>query len=65
MKKESELQSASLAGYKLFALLKVAAFSGEELEPIEAKAIFELAYDLSVPVSSFILSLEQEALNAN
>lgn len=64
MYKESELQQASLSGNKLQALLKVAAFSGNELEPEEAKALFVLACDLYEPVSSFIRS-EEEKLNAN
>ncbi|EHF8255999.1 hypothetical protein B8Z58_001823 [Enterobacter roggenkampii] len=62
MAKESELQRASLSGYKLFALLKVAAFAADELEPSETKALFELAYDLSVSVSNFLQSAENEVI---
>ncbi|HEO9916651.1 hypothetical protein CRX67_09510 [Enterobacteriaceae bacterium A-F18] len=62
MAKESELQRASLSGYKLFALLKVAAFAADELEESEVKALFELAYDLSVPVSIFLQLIEEETV---
>lgn len=63
MAKEIDVQQAELESFQLYALLKAAAFSSDELEPSETKALFELAYSLSVPVSCFMQSLEQEICN--
>lgn len=62
MAKQSELQKASQAGYKLFALTKAAQYGSEELETSEVSALFELACDLSECVVSFLQSLEEEEM---
>jgi hypothetical protein len=63
MAKEIDVQQAELESFQLYALLKAVAFSSDELEPSETKALFELAYSLSVPVSCFMQGLEQEICN--
>lgn len=62
MVNESELHKAEMNSFKLYALLKAASFSSDELETVDVKALFELAYDLSVPVSCY-LQTQVEALS--
>lgn len=57
---ETELQTASIASYKLYALLKAAAFSAEELETDESKEIFKMALSLSEPVTTYLQRAELE-----
>ena len=57
-----DVQLAELKSFQLYTLLKAAAFSSDELEPSETKALFDLAYDLSVPVSNFLQSAENEVI---
>ncbi|VTP13193.1 hypothetical protein PUATCC27989T_01027 [Phytobacter ursingii] len=58
-----DIQLAELKSFQLYALLKAAAFAADELEESEVKALFELAYDLSVPVSTFLQLIEEETVN--
>lgn len=63
MAKAIDIQETELKSFQLYSLLKAASFSADELEPIEVKSLFELAYQLSIPVSCFMQNLEQEACN--
>lgn len=61
MAKESELQKASLAGYKLLALTKAAAYASDCLEKSEVSELFDLANDLSDRIVVYLQKLEIEA----
>jgi len=63
MAKAIDVQETELKMFQLYFLLKIASFSSDELEPIEVKSLFELAYQLSIPVSCFMQTLEEEVCN--
>ena len=63
MASEIDIQETELKSYQLYLLLIVASLSSDELEPSEVKSLFELAYQLSIPISCFMQTLESEALN--
>lgn len=63
MTKEIYIQETELKSYQLYSLLKVASLSSDELEPLEVKSLFELAYQLSIPINCFMQTLESETLN--
>jgi len=62
MAKKAELQKASDSAYKLVALTKTAALASENLETSEVNSLFELAFNLSCDISTFLIAQETEAI---
>ncbi|WP_431818987.1 hypothetical protein [Citrobacter braakii] len=62
MAKKTELQKASTTAYQLLALTKAASLASENLEITEVTGLFDLAFDLSCEISTFLMEKEAEEL---